>query len=237
MKPQLPQLEQAAKESADLYSRALEAWHQAEAATLPAAGELDTARNAYAEAKKKADEATKALPTSPAQQQTKQNIAATLQQAAIATRTAAEALPGDNELTEAAQKLLSKSEQLTAEATALAKTIEEKATALKPLTEALDAAKPPVDAAVAKLAPLKTAMLQAEQADAARAAQGGNGFPDARSARSATQHDSLFVTASRTQAGEPLRQRKPRRHAKQNWPSHSNSLLTMRPSWLRMRQV
>ncbi len=164
MKQQLPQFEQAAKESADLYSRALEAWHQAEAATLPAFGELDTARNAYAEAKKKSDEATKALADVTGEQQTKQNISANLQEAAIAARQAAETLPGDHELTEAAQKLLSKSEQLTAEATALVKTIEEKATALKPLTEALDAAKLPVDAAVAKLAPLKTAMLQAEQA-------------------------------------------------------------------------
>ncbi|MBC7964770.1 MAG: hypothetical protein H7Z17_02500, partial [Fuerstia sp.] len=164
MKQQLPPLEQTAKESADVYAKALEVWHQAEAATLPAAGELDAARNVYAEAKKKADEASKALADVTAQQQTKQTIAATLQQAAIATRQAAEALPGDKELPDAAQKLLARSERLTAEATALVKTIEEKATALKPLTEALDAAKPPIDAAVAKLAPLKAAMMQAEQA-------------------------------------------------------------------------
>ena len=164
LKQQLPPLEQAAKISADVYASALEVWHQAEAATLPAAGELDAARNIYAEAKKKADEARKALTDVTAQQQTKQNIAATLQQAAVATRQAADALPGDKELPEAAQKLLTRSEQLTAEATSLVKTIEEKTTALKPLIEALDAAKPPIDVASAKLAPLKTAMLQAEQA-------------------------------------------------------------------------
>ncbi len=164
MKQRLPPLELAAKESANAYSAALEAWHQAEAATLPAAGEQDAARNTYAEAKKKEDEARKTLADVTAQQQTKQNIAGTLQQAALATRQAAEALPGDNELPVAAQKLLTRSEQLTAEATALTKTIDEKATALKPLTEALDSARPPVDAAVAKLAPLKAAMMQAEQA-------------------------------------------------------------------------
>lgn len=164
MKQQLPPLELAAKESADVYAKALEVWHQAEAETLPAAGELDAARNVYAEAKKKADEAGKALADATAQQQTKQNIATTLQQAAVATRKAADALPDDKELPETAQKLLTRSEQLTTEATALAKTIEEKTTVLKPLTEALDAAKPPIDAALAKLAPLKTAMTQAEHA-------------------------------------------------------------------------
>ena len=162
MKPQLPALEQAAKESADSYTRALEVWHQAEAATLPAAGELDAARNAYAEAKKKTDEARKALAEVTAQQQTKHNIATTLQQAAVATRQAADALPGDKELPATAQKLLTRSEQLTAEATALVTTIEEKTTALKPLVEALDAAIPPMDAALTKLTPLKAAMTQAE---------------------------------------------------------------------------
>ncbi len=162
MKPQLPALEQAAKESADAYTRALEVWHQAEAATLPAAGELDAARNVYAEAKKKTDEARKALADVTAQQQTKHNIAITLQQAAVATRQAAGALPGDKELPDAAQKLLTRSEQLTAEATALVTTIEEKTAALKPLTEALDAAKPPIDAALTELTPLKAAMTQAE---------------------------------------------------------------------------
>ena len=162
MKQQLPPLEQAAKASADVYARALESWHQAEAATLPAAGELDAARNVYAEAKKKADEARKALADVTAQQQTKLNISATLQQAAVATRQAADALPSDKELPDTAQKLLTKSEQLTAEATALVKTIEEKTTALKPLTEAQDAAQPAIDAALAKLAPLKAAMTQAE---------------------------------------------------------------------------
>ena len=164
MKQQLPPLELAAKESADVYARALEEWHKAEAATLPVATEFDAARNVYAEAKKKTDEVSKALADSTTQQQTKQNVATTLQQAADAARRAAELLPDDQELPDTAQKLLTKSVQLLTEATALTKTVEEKITALKPLTEALDAAKPPVDGAVAKLAPFKETLTKAEHA-------------------------------------------------------------------------
>ena len=156
-------LEDAAKESAKAYSAALDAWHQAEAATLPVAGEFDAARNAYAEAKKKVDEATKALVDVTTQQQTKQTIATTLQQAADATQKAAEALPDAKELSETAKLLLARSMTLTTEAAALTKTVEEKTAAVAPLTEALNVARPPVEAAVAKLAPLKAVMMQCEQ--------------------------------------------------------------------------
>ncbi|MEZ6124058.1 MAG: hypothetical protein R3C49_12910 [Planctomycetaceae bacterium] len=60
LQQQRPELLQAAKAATEEYSTATDAWYAAEAATLPAAGELDAARNAYAEAKKKADEARKA---------------------------------------------------------------------------------------------------------------------------------------------------------------------------------
>jgi hypothetical protein len=156
-------LEETAKESAKAYSAALDAWHQAEAATLPVAGEVDAARNAYAEAKKKVDEATKALADVTTQQQTKQTIASSLQQAAEATQKAAEALPDAKDLPETAKVLLARSAAFTAEAVALTKTVEEKTAAVVPLTEALNAARPPVEAAIAKLAPLKAALTQSEQ--------------------------------------------------------------------------
>lgn len=156
-------LEETAKESAKAYSAALDAWHQAEAATLPVAGEVDAARNAYAEAKKKVDEATKALADVTTQQQTKQTIATSLQQAAEATQKAAEALPDAKDLPETAKVLLARSAVLTAEAVTLTKTVEEKTAAVVPLTEALNAARPPVEAAIAKLAPLKAALMQSEQ--------------------------------------------------------------------------
>ncbi len=155
--------EEAAKESAKAYSAALDAWHQAEAATLPVAGEFDTARNAYAEAKKKVDEAKKALTDVTTQQQTKQTVAATLQQAAEATQKAAEALADAKELPETAKLLRARATTLATEAAALTKTVEEKTAAIAPLAEALSKAKPPVEAAVAKLAPLKAALMQSEQ--------------------------------------------------------------------------
>ena len=156
-------LEEAAKESAKAYSAALDAWHQAEAATLPMAGELDTARNAYAEAKKKVDEANKVLKDVTTQQQTKQTVATSLQQAAEATQKAAEALPDAKELPETAELLFAKSATLATEAAALTKTVEEKTVAVVPLAEALNANRPSVEAAVAKLAPLKAALMQSEQ--------------------------------------------------------------------------
>ena len=162
MKQKLPLLEKAAKESDNIYSAALEAWHQAEAATLPAAGEFDAARNAYAEARKKADEVSKAIADASAQRETKKSVAAALHEAADATRHAAEALPDDQELPDSAAKLLAKAAKLMEETTILTRAIEEKTTELKPLTDALESAKPPIDAALAKLAPLKAAMKQAE---------------------------------------------------------------------------
>ena len=153
----------AAKESAKVYSDALAAWHQTEAATLPVAGELDTARNAYAEAKKKVDEANKTLADVTTQQQMKQTVATSLQQAAEAVQKAAEALTDAKELPETAKLLLAKSATLATEAAALSKTVEEKTAAVAPLTEALNAGRPPVEAAVAKLAPLKAALMQSEQ--------------------------------------------------------------------------
>lgn len=156
-------LEETAKESAKAYSAALDAWHQAEAAMLPVAGEVDAARNAYAEAKKKVDEANKALADVTTQQQTKQTIATSLQQAAEATQKAAEALPDAKDLPETAKVLLARSAALTAEAVALTKTVEEKTAAVVPLAEALNAARPPVETAIAKLAPLKAALMQSEQ--------------------------------------------------------------------------
>ncbi len=156
-------LEEAAKESATVYSAALDAWYQAEATTLPVAGEFDTARNAYADAKKKVDEANKVLIDVTTQQQTKQTIAATLQQAAEATQKAAEALPDAKELPETAKLLLAKSATLATEAAALTKTFEEKTAAIALLTEALNTAMPPVEAAVVKLNPLKAALMQSEQ--------------------------------------------------------------------------
>lgn len=162
LQQQQPALAQAAKEASSAYSTATDAWYAAEAATLPSAGELDAARNAYAEAKKKADEVRKAVADVTAQQQSKQTAAASLQEAAIAAQNAATFLPDDKSLVETGTQLATRSQQLSTEATALASMIEEKTVALKPLAEAQEAAKATIDAAVAKLTPLKAAQTQAE---------------------------------------------------------------------------
>jgi hypothetical protein len=164
LKQQIPALESAAKQSEENYSAASAAWLQAEAAMLPVAAEYDAARNVFADARKKADEVSKAITDAVSQQEKKRHSAAALKEAADASRRAAEALPDDRELPDSAAKLLAKSEQMTVEAATLAKTVEERTAALKPLTEAQEAAKPPIDAALAKLAPLKETMKVAEKA-------------------------------------------------------------------------
>lgn len=164
LKQQIPVLETVAKQSEADYSAASAAWLQAEAALLPVAAEFDAARNAFADARKKADEVSKAIADAASQQEKKRNSAAALTEAADASRRAAAALPDDRELPDTVAKLQAKIEQMTVELAALEKTVEEKNAALKPLTEAQEAAKPPIDAALAKLAPLKETMRSAEKA-------------------------------------------------------------------------
>ena len=72
LEQQRTSLKQAADASAEAYSKASEAWEKAEATMLPVAGELDTAKNQYAEAKKKVDEAVKVLNDTTSQLKAKQ---------------------------------------------------------------------------------------------------------------------------------------------------------------------
>lgn len=164
LQQQRPALAQAANDAAEKYSAATDAWYAAETAALPVAAEGDAARNTYAQAKKKADEVRKALADATAQQVAKQKAGMTLQEAAMATQKAAASLPEDKTLAEAATLLVTRSQQVLAEATALTPTINEKTTAAKPLAEAQETAKVQIDAAFAKLTPLKATQTQAEQA-------------------------------------------------------------------------
>lgn len=163
LEQQRPALEALAKASDEAYSQALKAWHQAESATIPIAGEVDAARSKYAESKPKTDEAIAALATAAAQYQAKQSVAAEVAEAVASAQKAMTALPEDKELASAVQLLSARSGQLTAEAAALSKAVEEKTAAQKPLADALNAVKSTIDAALAKLAPAKAAMNQAEQ--------------------------------------------------------------------------
>ncbi len=157
-------LEQTAKSSYTAYATAADAWREAQSAWLPAASELDAARNQYAEAKKKADETAKALADAQAQLAAKLDTAAPVQQAAVAAQQVIAKLPEDKDLAAAAQKFIERSGQFSAEIAALQKAVEEKTAAHQAPSAALAAAKGPVDAALAKVAPLREAVKTTEQA-------------------------------------------------------------------------
>ena len=150
--------------SSEAYSKAADAWEQVEASTIPVAGELDKAKNQYAEAKKKVDEVAKAAADASAQLQAKKTVATPVQQAATAAQEAVKALPADKELADAAQKFAARAQQLVAETTTLTKTVEEKSAAIAPVTEAWNKTKPPVETALEKVKPLTTSLKEAEQA-------------------------------------------------------------------------
>jgi hypothetical protein len=157
-------LEMVSESSTEAYSMAAKTWEEAEAAMIPVAAELDTARNQYAEAKKKLDEAAKAAADATAQLDAKKKVASPVQQAAAAAAQASKALPDDPVLTEAATKLAARSQQLAAEADALAKAAAEKSAAIQAPTDALNGVKPNVDAALTKVTPLMAAVKDTEKA-------------------------------------------------------------------------
>ena len=156
-------LEQACETSSDAYEKASNAWQDAEATMLPVAGELDAARNQYAEAKNKMDEAVKAAADATTQLAAKQKVVEPLQQAATAAQQAAQALAEDKELADAAQKFVAKSQQIAAELVTLTKTFEEKQAAVGPSTDAWNGTKPTVEAAKTKVTPLTSTYRQTEQ--------------------------------------------------------------------------
>ncbi len=154
-----------ASEASDAaYKKAAEAWEKAEADTLPVAGELDTAKTKYADAKKKADEAAKAAADATTQLQAKKAAMGSVQQAATAAQEAVKALPADKELVEAAQKFVARAQQLVTEAAALAKSADEKNAAVAPTADAWNKTKPSVETAVQKIAPLTTTLKETEKA-------------------------------------------------------------------------
>ncbi len=160
---QMPALKAEAEQSAATFAAATDTWYAAEAAAMPVAGEVDAARNLYAEAKKKLDEATAAVAQANANLQAKQGAAHALAEAVSSVQTAAKAIPEDAEIADAAQKLLAKSQQTKTEVDALKKIAEDLTAALPAPTAALSSAMPALDAALAKLAPLSAAVKQAEQ--------------------------------------------------------------------------
>jgi hypothetical protein len=157
-------LAKGSEASDDTYKKAADAWEKAEAATLPVAGELDAAKTKYADAKKKADDAAKAAADASSQLQAKKVAMGSVQQAATAAQEAVKALPADKELADAAQKFVARAQQLVTEATALAKTADEKNAAVAPAADEWNKTKPPVETAVQKITPLTTTLKDSEKA-------------------------------------------------------------------------
>ncbi|MEZ6146263.1 MAG: DUF1549 domain-containing protein [Planctomycetaceae bacterium] len=157
-------LEQTAQASAATYELALAAWNAAEAATIPVADELDTARKAYDEARKKLDEADAAVSKAQSELGQKQAILTPVELAATAAQTAIAKLPDDKELGAAAEKFAQRVKEITDAVAALKKALDEKTAAVAAPTEAFAAAKPPVDEAVTRLAPLNETLRLAERA-------------------------------------------------------------------------
>jgi hypothetical protein len=155
--------EKSSQASSEAYTAATDAWQDTEAAWLPVAAELDTARNQYGEAKKKVDEAVKAVADATAQLQAKKSVADPVQQAATAAQAAVKSLPEDKELADAAQKFVTRAAKLAEESAALTKTVEEKTAVVGPMTDEWNKTKPPVEAAHTKVTPLKESIITAEQ--------------------------------------------------------------------------
>lgn len=156
-------LEKASTTSEETYSKASLAWQEAEAAMLPVAAELDSARAKVTETKTNHDAALKAVADATAALSAKQTLATPVQSAAAAAQAAAKAIPEDAKLAETSQKITAKADQMTAELAALAKAVEEKTAAAKPTADALAAARTAAEAANTKVAPLVAAMRVAEE--------------------------------------------------------------------------
>ncbi len=161
---QLAALEAQAATSAETYSAATDAWYAAEAVAIPVAKELDAARSAYAELRKKQDEATGALNTATSKLNTQQQLESSLQQSLAALQQTAQLLPADTEIADAVQKLQAKLQAATNEIAAVQPTIEPLTAAQTTSIEATQTAKPALEAAVAKLTPLSEAVRAAEEA-------------------------------------------------------------------------
>lgn len=164
LEPQREALVAKVKESAAAYERAIEEWNAAEATLLPVVGEHDQARGKYAEALKKVKDALAALTDVQNQLTAKQGVAQTVGEASAKAQEAVQKLPQDQELAAAAQKFVERAGQLTNEVAALQKTMEEKTAATTGPKGELDTARPVVEGAQQKVAPLRDAVRQREQA-------------------------------------------------------------------------
>lgn len=145
------------------YDQAIKAWHAAETLLVPAAAEHDQALATHAGAAKKQAEAQKAVDDILAQIKAREDVGKTLAEAAAKAQEAAKKLPAEKDLAAAAQKFVDRSTAIVAEVAALKKTSADKAPALAKAGEEVAAAAKPVEAARAKMLPLREAVRRQEQ--------------------------------------------------------------------------
>jgi len=159
-----------ARDAASQSSDADTAFSAAETAMLPVAAELDAARVQYVDAKKKFDEAAKAVADATAALNAKKNFADTLQMAVTPLQAAAAALADNAELAATTKQLSDRAATVAAELPPLQKVVTDKTAAVVPATDALAANKGTLDAALQKLQPLLDAVrLEESKVVAARA--------------------------------------------------------------------
>ncbi len=153
-----------AKAMLDVWEGAYAAFQAAEAAMIPVALEVDAARNQYAEAKKKVDEAQKVMHDAAAALASKKAFHEALTLSLPPLQNAAAALPDDQALAATVQQLTSRTTAVAAELPPLEQSLAEKTAALIIPTEALAPFKVTVDAAVQKHQPLLDAVRATDSA-------------------------------------------------------------------------
>ena len=155
LKKQVEALGATADASRKDYRLAVNAWHAAESALVPATAEHDQALAKHAAASKKQDDAQKALTAMLAKITSRQDVSKALAEAASKAQEAVKKLPAEKDLAAAAQKFVDRSAAVTKELTALQKTSDEKSVALKKGAEEVTAAAQVVETARAKVLPLR----------------------------------------------------------------------------------
>ncbi|MBL8815599.1 MAG: DUF1549 domain-containing protein [Planctomyces sp.] len=164
MQVRLEDAERTARAANDQYSAASTAFDAAEAALIPVSTEFETVRGQYAETWKKLTEARKAAADAAGIVTTKRSTADQALAAATHAETAAGLLSADPELAVIAGKLRERAAQVTAELPALQAAADEKAAAVKPVEDLLATQRVTVEAAQAKLSPLRSELSRTDVA-------------------------------------------------------------------------
>ena len=158
-----PPFAKSLEESQAAFDKAKASFDAAEAALLPAIDELNVARSKATEAEKKVVEATKAVAQVEASIKTKQDANVPLTEAIAKAQAASKQLPDEKDLAAVVQKLVERQTALTQAIAADQKGLEEKKAAVAPAEAERATARQGVDAAVAKVKPLRDPVHAADQ--------------------------------------------------------------------------